>query len=315
MPEDSPPLVSIVLAAYVSTPHQEQLLRDTLKTVAAQTCQNFELILVDDGSPMDLRQIAAETPRALFIRQQNAGPALARNNGVRASRGRFFVFLDADDHLLPQALEAGLRELEEHPECGFAVGPREEMTYEGEPVHWSVPPPPSATNLYTVLLGFHWYIIPPSSVMFRREVVDSIGEWRNPWGADDLDYYLRAARKFRARCFQAPAVTRYRRYSASSSRDGARMLHSVRTVYDRQRSVVQGDPEAQAAFHRGLSQLTEIFRDCLAENLRDRLREGRWLAAARAAALLLRESPARLFQEVKSLFDSERLHGSRVQAA
>jgi glycosyltransferase involved in cell wall biosynthesis len=51
---------------------------------------------------------------------------MARNTGVRASRGRNFVFLDADDHLLPQALETGLRELAAHPECGFVVGGREE---------------------------------------------------------------------------------------------------------------------------------------------------------------------------------------------
>jgi hypothetical protein len=89
-------------------------------------------------------------------------------------------------------------------------------------------------------------------------------------------------------------VTRYRRYSASSSRDGERMLRSIRVVYERQWPVVQGEAAAEAAFHRGLAQLTEIFRDCLVENVEDRMRAGKWRPALRSALLLARESPRRL---------------------
>ncbi|HEY0369793.1 MAG TPA: glycosyltransferase family A protein, partial [Chthoniobacterales bacterium] len=243
--------------------------------------------------------IAAAHPRIVTIRQKNAGPAVARNTGIAASGGEYFVFLDADDHLLPVALEAGLRALGSHPECGFVVGGREEMTYDGGPVAWGVPQSPRETDLYNVLLGFDWYIIPPSSVMFRRKVVETIGPWRNPWGADDLDYYLRAARVFPGWCFDEPAVTRYRRYPQSSSRDGARMLRSTRAVYARQWLLVQGDPAAEAAYLRGLNKLTEIFRDCLAENLRDHLRSGNTRRAIACAALLARESPRRLLIEAK----------------
>jgi len=86
-------------------------------------------------------------------------------------------------------------------------------------------------------------------------------------GADDLDFYLRAARQARAFCFQHPPVTRYRRYSTSSSRDGERMLTSIRAVYARQLPLVAGDPAAAAAFARGLAQLTDIFLDCVVENI------------------------------------------------
>jgi hypothetical protein len=136
--------------------------------------------------------------------------------------------------------------------------------------------------LYHTLLGFDWYIIPPSSAMFRREVVEAVGGFRDPWGADDLDFYLRVARAYQAWCFEAPAVTRYRRYSASSSRDGERMLLSVREVYRRQWPLVRGDVAREAAFRRGLDALTAIFVDCLAENFADSLRARRWRRAARA---------------------------------
>jgi hypothetical protein len=171
------------------------------------------------------------------------------------------------------------------------------MNYDGSPVRWGVAAMPRTTSLYNTLLGFDWYIIPPSSAIFRREVVEQVGGFRDPWGADDLDFYLRVAHGWAGWCYEEPPVTRYRRYAASSSRDGERMLRSMRAVYARQRPVVRGDPHAEAAYERGRARLTEIFRDCLAENVRDRARAREWRRALRAALLLARESPRRLAAE------------------
>jgi GT2 family glycosyltransferase len=281
------------MPCHLGTPTQAELLHETLQTVSAQTFQDYEVILVDDGSPLPVVPVGKAYPRTMTIRQDNAGPAIARNTGIARCRGRYLVFLDADDHLLPSALAAGLNALDRHPDAGFAVGPREEMTFEGEPVPWNVPPPPAQTHIYIPLLRFDWYIIPPSSAMFRREVVEAVGGFRNPWGADDLDFYLRVAHRYLACCFQAPAVTRYRRYSTSSSRDGERMLHSIRTVYARQWPLIEGDPAAEAAYHYGLQRLTDIFLDCIVENIGDRLRTGNRVAALRSAQLLQAESPGR----------------------
>jgi GT2 family glycosyltransferase len=277
----------------IGTPAQAELLDEALRTVSAQTCQDYEVILVDDGSPVPVTPVAEAHPRTVTVRQDNAGPAVARNTGIARSRGQYLIFLDADDHLLPDALTSGVHALERNPEAGFAIGPREEMTFEGSPVPWHVSPPPQQTDIYLPLLRFDWYIIPPSSAIFRREVVEAAGGFRDPWGADDLDFYLRAAHRFRACCYQTPAVTRYRRYSASSSRDGERMLHSIRAVYARQWPVVKGDPAGEAAYHRGLQLLTDIFLDCLVENVEDRLRSGDSHRALRSARLLMAESPDR----------------------
>jgi glycosyltransferase involved in cell wall biosynthesis len=266
----APPVVSIIIPAYVANDEQAALLRETLVSVEQQHFRSFETIVIDDGSPLAVKIDARACSQAFTLRQKNQGPAQARNAGIRASRGEYLVFLDADDLLLPDALDAGLRALHEHPECGFCVGRREEMTFEGAEVPWGVAPLPAQTQLYQTLLAFDWYIIPPSSAMFRREVVEQAGGFRDPWGADDLDFYLRVASSHLGWCYDDPAVTRYRRYSTSSSRDGGRMLRSMRAVYARQWPLVRGDPAAEAAFHRGLAQLTAIFTDCVAENLRDR---------------------------------------------
>lgn len=72
------------------------------------------------------------------------------------------------------------------------------------------------------------------------------------------------------------------------------MLRSIRTVYARQWPLVRGDPTSEAEFRRGLAQLTDIFTDCLVENVSDRLRAREWHRAFRSALLLARESPRRL---------------------
>lgn len=215
-----------------------------------QTFADYETLLVDNGSPIPAALIAAEFPKTRCIRQENGGSALARNAGIAAATGRNFVFLDADDHLLPPALEAGMNALNEPPERGFAVGRREEMTYEGALISWGVAALPAESQIYETLLGFSWYIIPPSSAIFRREVVERVGGFQNPWGCDDLDFYLRVARQYQVFCCEEPAVTRYRRYSASSSRDGERMLESVREVYRRQLPDVQGNPNSSAPIQK-----------------------------------------------------------------
>ncbi|MEN3337718.1 MAG: hypothetical protein V7647_1394 [Acidobacteriota bacterium] len=300
------PLVSIVIPCFASSGQHAELLDETLQTVDTQDYPHLEVIVVDDGSPIPIDGIASRHREARVVRRSNGGSAQARNTGIADSRGTMIVFLDSDDHLLSGALATGVRQLAEHPECGFVVGGREEMTFEGHPVRWGLASAPRGSHLYHTLLGFDWYIIPPSSAMFRREAVAAVGGFRDPWGADDLDFYLRIAHGFEGFCYDAPAVTRYRRYSTSSSRDGERMLNSIRAVYDRQRPVVAGDPAAEAAFERGLSQLTEIFRDCLVENLVDRVRGGDWRRALRSARMLVAESPGRVLPALRRLVSPHR---------
>jgi glycosyltransferase involved in cell wall biosynthesis len=283
------PLVSIVIPAYIADQRQAALLGETLATVDAQTCTSYEVLVIDDGSPVPAAPVVERHLQGQVIRQTNHGCAVARNTGIDAARGQYFVFLDADDHLLPGALDSGMRQLEAHPDAGFVVGRREEMTYEGDPVSWSIGPAPRERDLYETLLAFDWYIIPPSSVMFSRHAVESIGPFRDPWGADDLDFYLRAAWRYPGWYYDTPAVTRYRRYSTSSSRDGERMLASIREVYRRQWPVIEGDARLESAYHRGLARLTDIFIHCLVENVRDRLRARQWRRAFRSAAVFARE--------------------------
>lgn len=124
---DAVPLLSVIIPTY----NYAAMLPRALSSVLSQMDRRTELIVVDDGSTDDTAQILAtlSTPATLscrFVRQDNAGPAAARNHGLRLSRGRFLLFLDADDELLPGALEAVLQALqpagERHGEPGLLLG-------------------------------------------------------------------------------------------------------------------------------------------------------------------------------------------------
>ena len=283
--------MSVIVPCFVASGTQARLLDETLATVEAQTDPPLEILVVDDGSPIDVAAVVARHPRARLLRQPNAGPAVARNLGIRESRGGHLVFLDADDHLLPGALAAGLRAFADAPSSVMVVGRREDMTHDGEPTGYVSELPPAGKAFYLTLLDFDWYIIPPSSCMVRREVAEAIGGFRDPWGADDLDFYLRVARHGPVHCYGGAPVTRYRRYPTSSSRDGARMLRSVRAVYEREWPVVRGDAVREAAFHLGLARLTDIFQRALIENVEVRLANGDWEGALAAARVLAHERP------------------------
>lgn len=98
------PLVSIVIPAY----NVAAFIADALSSAFAQTCTDYEVIVVNDGSPDTeaLEQaIAPFRDRIEYVSRENGGPSAARNTGIRLARGEYVAFLDADDTLLPIFLE------------------------------------------------------------------------------------------------------------------------------------------------------------------------------------------------------------------
>src|SRR5919107_192619 len=104
-------LVSVVIPCY----NQAHFLSEAIESVLAQTYPYFEIIVVDDGSTDNTSEVAGRYSGVRCIRQDNQGLSGARNSGLRHSKGEYLVFLDADDRLLPQALEVGLECLRAYP--------------------------------------------------------------------------------------------------------------------------------------------------------------------------------------------------------
>ena len=107
-------MVSIILPVYNGEAHLEQCIRSIL----AQTIEDIQLILINDGSVDGTAGIcdryAAEDRRVMVIHQENAGVSAARNAGLQAATGEYIGFVDADDYIAPDMYEQVLNQLGDH---------------------------------------------------------------------------------------------------------------------------------------------------------------------------------------------------------
>ena len=96
------PKVSVVIPTYNSS----QFIVETLESVFAQTYKDYEIIVVDDGSTDNTKEVLQPyTSRIKYIYKENGGPASARNVGIKSAQGEYIAFLDSDDRWLPEKLE------------------------------------------------------------------------------------------------------------------------------------------------------------------------------------------------------------------
>lgn len=139
---DSKPLVSIITPSYNSS----RFIEETVKSVQAQTYDNWEMIIVDDCSKDNsreiIRQLAAQDQRIKPIDlETNGGAAVARNTAINAAKGKYIAFLDSDDLWMPDKLEKQIRFMQDN-DYEFSYTGYEVMDLEGKPTGnvMSVPP-------------------------------------------------------------------------------------------------------------------------------------------------------------------------------
>ncbi|MCF8011060.1 MAG: glycosyltransferase family 2 protein [Clostridiales bacterium] len=116
------PIISVIICTF----NRMDLLKLNLQSLANQTIDktDFEVILIDDGSTDDTKNIVKSFTELIPIRyyfQQNSGPGSARNHGIFAARGRFLFFFDDDDIAAPTLLEEHLKTHKQYPDKNFAV--------------------------------------------------------------------------------------------------------------------------------------------------------------------------------------------------
>lgn len=114
------PRVSVIVPCY----NTGKYLRQALDSVLAQTYQDWEVILIDDGSTDNTAQVAADVraqfgARLRYFYQRNRGLAVTRNTGFQQASGEFISFLDADDLYAPNRLQMGVEALDGYPDVGL----------------------------------------------------------------------------------------------------------------------------------------------------------------------------------------------------
>lgn len=178
--------ISVVVPAF----NEEATLGCALETIAAQKpARPAEVIVVDDGSTDATADIAARLGAKVIVHDRNRGLSAARNSGIEAARNPWIAFLDSDDQWLPDHLAALWRVRTPHVLVANTVlrcGPdpnRDQL--QG-----------SLTGKRIVLNNPSRLIYPgnqllPSATLARRDVIERVGRFRDPHGAEDLDLWIR----------------------------------------------------------------------------------------------------------------------------
>lgn len=182
-----------VVTTIIPVYNRPRLLADAVTSVLNQTYRPIEILIVDDGSTdetaMVARAFAAQHPDAVrYLRQDHAGEAYAgcaraRNAGLAAASGEFIQLLDSDDLLMADKFATQVAALRAAPACGISYCYAREYPF-AEP--WPGRPARRTGESFTVLypdlvLGRIW---PSPSPLFRREVVDAIGPFRELVNSD-----------------------------------------------------------------------------------------------------------------------------------
>jgi glycosyltransferase involved in cell wall biosynthesis len=246
-------------------------------------------VVVDDGSRDHAEQVAARYPEVIYIRQENQGLA-ARNTGIRMSRGSYLVFLDADDRLLPTALEAGLRWFRAYPECAFVSGDHRRVAADG-----SIIKKPEASRVdrdhYLALLRGN-YIGMHATVMYRREVLERIGGFATSLAAcEDYELYLRIAKRFPIYSHNE-VVAEYHLHGANMSCDTGLMLKTALAALRSQWQDIKSDKRCREAYKDGIGVWRENYGKELIHKIKNHIHaSGSWKQVARAVMVLWRYAP------------------------
>jgi glycosyltransferase involved in cell wall biosynthesis len=226
--------VSIIIPAYNAAP----FIGETLQSVFAQTFTDYEVLLINDGSPdteaLELA-IAPIRDRINYIKQENRGASAARNAGLKEAQGEFVAFLDADDVWLPEYLEEQIAFTRSHDVnliCADAIVFDEEGV-DSESYMNALTKDRSETGLVTfdgLIRGGQNLIT--SGVVARRKSVVAAGLFDESLrNAQDFDLWIRMTLLGARLAFQRKALLRYRDREGSLSGDATNRINRELRVY------------------------------------------------------------------------------------
>lgn len=208
MPEPTPsdaPLISVIVPVY----NAAKFITSAVASLLAQNYPRLEIILVDDGSEDGFEAAVAALPvEVRVLRQQNAGPAAARNLGIRAASADLIAFLDVDDLWPDGRLAAALAWLADHPDTDVAIG-RAQVLEQGADGDFRFVGSPAAAFVFYIGAG-----------LYRRRAFARNGLFDPHLRfAEDIDWFANAERT-KLTIDRLDVVTLYvRRHAQNSTRN------------------------------------------------------------------------------------------------
>lgn len=292
------PKVSVIIPAY----NHGRFLSETVSSVLAQTYQDFELVVVDDGSTDNTRQVVNifRDPKIKYLYQENRGLSAARNTGIHASAGEYIALLDSDDIWLPRKLELQVGLLDSHPAAALVysdaylfddqTGTITGRFLDGKGVF--------SGKVLRHLLSIQF--IKPSTAVIRRSVFETVGYFdESIREVQDRDMWLRIARQFDLEGIDMPLV-KVRSHATNVSKNWEKVWQGRAIVMNKAARTLALNPDDLKLLERNLSIVYYEHGRYLV--LKGRTQEGRTklLACARLNPCYMRVYP----YLVASLLDS-----------
>jgi len=208
------PRVSVIIPTY----NRAGVIREALESVLDQTFKDIEIIVIDDGSKDNTREILeGYKDRVRYLYQGNQGISAARNRAIREAKGELIAFLDSDDFWLPFKLEEQVQIFNQNPRVGL--------------VHFKMPVVDEAGQYYGTKpdhdsgLTFNDLIdkggdYPTSSVMVRKECIDQVGSFDESLPMmEDYELWLRIAQFYDIHEIKGKVLGIYRKHATNISKN------------------------------------------------------------------------------------------------
>jgi len=194
------PTVSVVIPSY----NRALFLKEAIDSVVAQDFEDFEIIVVDDGSTDTTHELLKSYPQVCTVTKGHCGVSAARNAGIAKATGRFLAFLDSDDLWLPEKLGVQMSFFNRHPNA-LICQTEEIWIKNGVRVN-----PKMRHNKPSGMIferSLELCLVSPSAVMMRRGLFDEVGWFDETLPAcEDYDLWLRVACRFPIYLIDTPLV-------------------------------------------------------------------------------------------------------------
>ena len=193
--------VTVIIPSY----NAGEFIREAIDSVLNQTFKDFEIIIIDDGSTDNTKEVVAKYGQKIrYIYQMNRGVSAARNRGILCSNGEYIAFLDADCAWFREKLELQVKYLDEHPEIGLVFSNALFQVKKGAPISDLVlhgrttfqVSPPHRGKVFKDL--FEADFIKLTTVLLRKALFQTVGLFdENINYAEDYHLKMRISRSFR----------------------------------------------------------------------------------------------------------------------
>jgi glycosyltransferase involved in cell wall biosynthesis len=231
-------LISVIIPCY----NHGNYISRAIESVLAQSYKNAEIVVVDDGSSDNTKQAAENFPGVVYVFQRNQGLSAARNTGIDNSKGKYLLFLDADDWLSVDALKKNIEILNIHPEAAFVSGGHVKINDSGkilEEVKEDIRSDHYLHFLQGNYIGMH------ATVLYSRWIFDKFRFDTSLRACEDYDLYMKIARQYPV-LHHPDVIAYYRIHGSNMSGNTALMLNSVLLVLNRQEAALKNEEERKA---------------------------------------------------------------------